>query len=68
MIAGYLDEYSNLRILYPAEELSNLYVYAFSEGYKSSKENRWNEEIEEYIDGYLFSETDADYYSSFSPY
>lgn len=68
MVAWYLDSYTDLRFLYHSEDISNLYVYAFCEGYHAGKANEWNQIIEEYIDGYEFSESDADYYSSFSPY
>ena len=64
-IMDYLQ--SKYRMLSP-EQSSDLYVFAFSHGYRLGRLNAWNEEIEEYVDGYLFSPSESSFYSSFAPY
>ena len=43
---------------YPFEEVHDVYVLGFQRGYEAKKKGKWNETIEEYIDGYYFSEND----------
>lgn len=47
--------------LYPLEEVYDVYVLGFQRGYEAKKKGKWNDTIDEYINGYYFSETDPLY-------
>lgn len=40
------------------EEVYDVYIFGFQRGYEARRKGLWNETIEEYVNGYLFSDTD----------
>lgn len=56
-ILQYLEDYYDTTF-YPFDEVHDVYVLGFQRGYEAKKKGKWNDTIEEYIDGYYFSEND----------